>query len=45
MLLCQEIHLLADFEVVESGWIADGNLPGVKMGDKPLDAVDFGSVA
>lgn len=44
MLLCQEIHLLADFKVVESGWIADGNLSGVKVGNKPLDAVDLGCV-
>lgn len=45
MLLCKEVHLLADFEVVKGWRIADGNLPGVKMGDEPLDAVDFSGIA
>ena len=42
VLLGQEGHLLANFEMIQGWRIADGNLSGVKVGDKPPDAVDFG---
>lgn len=42
VLLRQEGHLLANFEVVQGWRVADGNLSGMKMGDESFDAVDFG---
>lgn len=37
--------MLADFEVAEGWRVADGDLSGVEVGDKPFDAVDFGRIA